>query len=694
MNSDNIRILNDTLESCGKRSYQYKGNRVRMKLSRKERLACQVLLPDEVDKACAFQDPGNRVHVGGRCHCNCVNMDTFSFVQNYFKGLDLIKGSDDKGVLVLNMANAVQPGGDVRKGFRAQEEDLCRRSTLLPSLESRKASRYYDYNRSLNQSGMGSDAMILTPKVEVFKDKNGETMEESFIVSVLSCSAPDLRNGLQGLTRQEYEEMLYGRVLKMLKCAAYWGYQYLVLGAFGCGVFRNDAKLVSDLFYKAMKEFRFNELGLESCFQQVHFVVLGSGRSQYNFDEFYRNFGDDHFYREENRADYEAAVKRIKENERYLDPIRGCLFGGAVGDALGYPVEFCREDQIFRKYGSDGIREYEIDPGTGKALISDDTQMTLFTANGILIGDTRGCTRGIMARPSNYIEGNYLDWLATQEISYEEADRDKISPSRSWLLDVPELYSRRAPGTTCLTALRELRNRKDSVYDYIENTRNHSKGCGGIMRVAPLAVYYGNSPELNAIDYEGAQTAAITHGHSLGYMPAAVLVHILSRVLYGPESDLRAIVTEAMDKVSSIFAGDKHLPELQRIVRLAAELSQNRDSDVENIRRLGEGWVAEETLAISVYCALKYQNDFEAGVSAAVNHSGDSDSAGAVTGNILGARLGYEAIPEKYKTDLELADVILEMADDLCHGCQMEEYSDYEDPLWTSKYLYMKWPRR
>ena len=145
-------------------------------------------------------------------------------------------------------------------------------------------------------------------------------------------------------------------------------------------------------------------------------------------------------------------------------------------------------------------------------------------------------------------------------------------------------------------------------------------------------------------------------------------------------------------KVSAIFAGDKHLPELQRIVRLAAELSQNRDSDVENIRRLGEGWVAEETLAISVYCALKYQNDFEAGVSAAVNHSGDSDSTGAVTGNILGALLGYEAIPEKYKTDLELADVILEMADDLCHGCQMEEYSDYEDPLWTSKYLYMKWP--
>ena len=70
-----------------------------------------------------------------------------------------------------------------------------------------------------------------------------------------------------------------------------------------------------------------------------------------------------------------------------LDKIRGCLFGGAVGDALGYPVEFMSEKAIFSQYGDKGIREYKLDPVSGKALISDDTQMTLFTANGLLVGD-------------------------------------------------------------------------------------------------------------------------------------------------------------------------------------------------------------------------------------------------------------------------------------------------------------------
>ena len=79
------------------------------------------------------------------------------------------------------------------------------------------------------------------------------------------------------------------------------------------------------------------------------------------------------------------------------------------------------------------------------------------------------------------------------------------------------------------------------------------------------------------------------------------------------------------------------------------------------------------TLGISLYCALKYQNDFSAGIIAAVNHKGDSDSTGAVTGNILGALLGYNAIDDQWKEDLELSDVILEIADDLCHGCQISE---------------------
>ena len=99
--------------------------------------------------------------------------------------------------------------------------------------------------------------------------------------------------------------------------------------------------------------------------------------------------------------------ERIKESEKYLDKIKGSLFGGAIGDALGYPIEFMSEKDIFDRYGTEGIQDYELDPIKHKALISDDTQMSLFTANGILYGQTRFCLRGIGGEPKMYMLKSY-----------------------------------------------------------------------------------------------------------------------------------------------------------------------------------------------------------------------------------------------------------------------------------------------
>ena len=107
----------------------------------------------------------------------------------------------------------------------------------------------------------------------------------------------------------------------------------------------------------------------------------------------------------------------------------------------------------------------------------------------------------------------------------------------------------------------------------------------------------------------------------------------------------------------------------------------------ECIRELGEGWVAEETLAIAIFCALRYKHSFEQAICAAVNHGGDSDSTGAVAGNILGAYHGYSALPQKYIEKLELKDVILEIADDLCADCQIDEFSSVKDSAWERKYI-------
>ena len=688
--SREIDMLEDTLQILKQGYYEKNGKRVMLKLSRKEMEEIQVYLPDEVKRNANREDFNPPFVLGGRCGHGCENMDSFALARKRMESTHLFS-KDCQRVLVLNLANPVNPGGGVRNGARAQEEDLCRKSSLLLSLESGSAQKYYRYNRSLNTC-MGSDALMITPLVEIIKDENGELLDETVVVSVLTCAAPMVSRGREGMSEAEYEEMVYHRIMGMLKCTAYLGYRILILGAWGCGAFGNDARVISDLFYKALKEINYNNHREKDLFRRIDFAVLDRTENQYNFKEFYRNFSFDNFFRDENRQAIEEAMERIREKEVNLDQIRGCMVGGAVGDALGYAVEFWDENQIFGTYGEKGITAYRLDDRTGRALISDDTQMALFTANGLLYGDTRGCMRGIQSRPSSYVAMAYQDWLRTQEISYEESrkvPRGSVPGCISWLADVPELYSLRAPGMTCLSALRKQRS--GHADDFSEEPLNNSKGCGGIMRIAPFALNY-HSVKMEDLDMEGAQIAAITHGHSLGYMPAAVLTHIINRIVFAENKrPLKEIVAEAQKTAAEIFRGDRHLKELMDIIDLAINLAENGEEDLANIHRIGEGWVAEETLGIALYCALRHEDDFSAGVIAAVNHKGDSDSTGAVTGNILGALLGFDAIEDKWKTRLELMDVIVEMADDVCHGCQMSEYSQYEDPHWTRKYIYAQW---
>lgn len=364
-----------------------------------------------------------------------------------------------------------------------------------------------------------------------------------------------------------------------------------------------------------------------------------------------------------------------------LDKYRGCLVGGACGDALGYMVEFLDVATIFEKYGEQGITEYRL--FNGVAEISDDTQMTLFTANGLLYGKTRGQMRGIMGAYPSYISLAYRDWLCTQ---MEEYPLKKAMPginNISWLLNIPELFARRAPGNTCLSAIRS--NNEGTI----EKPINNSKGCGSVMRVAPVGLFFTEDKyKIDEIDMIGAEVGALTHGHELGYIPAAALVHIINLVSHSDEINLLDAVKDAVNAMPRLFPDAKHMDEFVSLMEKAISLSECEMDDLDAIRQLGEGWVAEEALAIAVYCALKYSNNFEKALIAAVNHDGDSDSTGAVTGNILGAYLGMSNIPEKLINNLELKDVILEIADDLYSDCRISEYSEYEDPIWERKYIY------
>lgn len=372
-----------------------------------------------------------------------------------------------------------------------------------------------------------------------------------------------------------------------------------------------------------------------------------------------------------------AKLNRL-ENRKYRDKIRGSLVAGAAGDALGYEVEFVSGDRILNQFGKGGIQRYVTHGGL--AQISDDTQMTLYTAVGLLYGKTRTRLRGIGAPMQDYIYYAYLDWLETQGGKVNE---NKVA----WLNNVEELYSCRAPGNTCLSAL--CSGQMGSVRQPI----NNSKGCGGVMRVAPIGLFFKNVGEQNRIleiMRLGGEAAAITHGHPLGYIPAAALVHIVNRIVYGgckygilPSQILR----ECKELLVQAYGENPDTAHMNELIDLAAVLSGNDAPDMENIHAIGGGWVGDEALAIAVYCWLRYPADFDKALIASVNHSGDSDSTGAILGNVLGAVFGYEAIGEKWKRNLELRGVILEIADDLCDDCQMSEYGSYTDERWLDKYV-------
>ena len=395
-----------------------------------------------------------------------------------------------------------------------------------------------------------------------------------------------------------------------------------------------------------------------------------------------------------------------KRKERVKDCIHGSLMAGAAGDALGYPVEFMSRNAILAQYGDKGITKFELDR-SGKALVSDDTQMTLFTANGMLMGLTRGYMRGIGGEPENYVDGAYIDWYYTQTGKKKSVFGD-MDFHYTWLRDLPELAYRRAPGTTCMSACECLLEH--------ERPKNNSKGCGGIMRVAPMglldaAYQVKNDSGLyptKRLAEAGAKIAKTTHLHPLGYLPAALMTLLISRIVPLSPEEVKAsiyqIVKDGLD-VMMEMDGDGHNGDkeyLREITWRAVELAKSDVSDADAIRQLGEGWTAEEAWAVSLYCSLRHIDSMKDAIIAAVNHDGDSDSTGSITGNIMGAIYGYEAItqerlfcPEgkKIEDTIELHNIILALADDLYTGCVISEYAPIDTPekkQWYARYCEMK----
>jgi ADP-ribosylglycohydrolase len=351
----------------------------------------------------------------------------------------------------------------------------------------------------------------------------------------------------------------------------------------------------------------------------------------------------------------------VVETLKCEDRARGCLLGGAIGDALGAPVEFLSLGQIRQRFGPAGVTGLVPAYG-GIGAITDDTQMTLFTAEGLLGARRRAWNYGISATETA-IFYSYLRWLATQGETAATTPLLQRRPLelRGLLWDSPELHQRRAPGTTCLDALRAGRMGSP------EQPLNNSKGCGGIMRAAPAAWDGGFRA--------GVALAALTHGHPTGYLAAGAFVEILHRVL--EDASLPAAIDAALDALHGWEGGaDQARETVAAITAARSAASDGAAPSPEAVERLGQGWVAEEALAIALYAALVTE-DFRTGVLLAVNHSGDSDSTGAIAGNLLGVLGGEAALPAEWVEPLEARDLIRQVATDLCQPTPVH----HDDPV-------------
>jgi len=316
------------------------------------------------------------------------------------------------------------------------------------------------------------------------------------------------------------------------------------------------------------------------------------------------------------------------------DRIRGMIIGAAVGDALGAPAEFDKDPHVTGYVG-------------GFGRWTDDTQMMVFTARAV-----DKCLRAFASRqhPDFAREAwqQYEHWYDT--MARPNSKVVQVNCETVPLIAAIRMQGERGPGNTCMTSL------KDGVPGNLARPLNDSKGAGGVMRAAPVALLRGNADEFLA----GCESAALTHGHQDGWMPAGYLARIVADMIDGwtISDSVResTLYMEGKDKSRVGFALDDAIEVAKR---------QGRVDD------LGEGWVGDEALAIAVYAAARSvevgtDSAFAHGVLIAVNHPGDSDTTGCIAGAILGAKYGESSIPEIWTFEhLEYYKLLAELADRL-----------------------------
>ncbi len=297
------------------------------------------------------------------------------------------------------------------------------------------------------------------------------------------------------------------------------------------------------------------------------------------------------------------------------------LYGLALGDALGYPVEFESLQKIKLEYGPQGIQEPP-DP----ALFSDDTQMTVALAQGLIDAGNAGLERILDA-----VSRRFVEWRNSPE-------------------------NNRAPGLTCMSAVRNI----ERGVHWRQAGVPGSKGCGSAMRVAPVGYLYQHLPDrLREI---AEATSLATHGHPTATAASIAAAYLVKLALDGEEPS---------SYLNRVFVFTEGLSdEFEQALRRVGQVLGWGDEEAA-MQRIGSGWVAEEAVGLALYCVMRYPDDYTSAVRRAANCDGDSDSVACIAGGIAGARLGLDAISADWRARCEHSEYLAELGSRLAASRQM-----------------------
>lgn len=348
---------------------------------------------------------------------------------------------------------------------------------------------------------------------------------------------------------------------------------------------------------------------------------------------------------------------------RCKEQFYGCLIGGAIGDAFGAPVKNMKYEQIQKMYGEQGITDLIATMEGPKATITDDTQLTLFTAEGLLRSIVRANQKGIFRTPKDTAMITfraYLRWLYTQGLSTPNWNSKSYD---GWLVKCKKLYGYKEPGITCITSLGK------GVMGTLERPLNDSKRCGTVIKIAPVGLI-----EVEEDVFEVAsRIGVITHGHPQAYLSAGILATWIFYLIEG--YSLEESLEQAIAKLK-MYEGHEECLEM---INKAIELTKDSEPNADKLLNFGDGFMADDALAMAVYCTLSYPNDFESAVKLAINQSGNSNSVAAITGQVLGTYLGIDAIPNKLVESLEIRKELEQISEDI--------YVRYEETKeWQKRY--------